>query len=309
MILKLLLIILLTIVIALIILFLAGLYFYNYAILRRRKEFIDTDPELQGLNDPKKNFMKKWFDDQSFKRVSIRSEDNLALNGLYLESKKSSDKTVILVHGYSGQGRDMYFISKFYYEKLGFNLLVPDLRGHGESEGKYIGFGWHDRKDILNWIEFIGGSCQIVLHGISMGGGTVLMVSGEELPNNVKCIVSDCAFSGAMDILSYQLKRMFKLPKFPLIYATSFICKLRAGYYFEEACALKQLKKSKTPVLFFHGDADKFVPTEMVYPLYEALKAEKKLVIFPGAGHVEAYWEDKDLYEKELEGFINKFVR
>lgn len=308
MILKFLLIILLTIVIILIILFLAGLYFYNYAILRRKKEFIDTDPELQGLNDPKKDFMKRWFDEQPFKKVSIKSEDNLTLNGLYLESKNSSKKTVILVHGYSGQGRDMYFISKFYYENLGFNLLVPDLRGHGESEGKYIGFGWHDRRDILKWIDFIGDDFQIVLHGISMGGGAVLMVSGESLPKNVKGIISDCAFSGAMDILSYQLKRMFKLPKFPLIYATSFICKFRAGYFFGEACALKQLKKSKTPVLFIHGDADKFVPTEMVYPLYEALKAEKKLVVFPGAGHVEAYWEDKELYEKEVEEFVNKFI-
>ncbi|MHC1684076.1 MAG: alpha/beta hydrolase [Clostridiaceae bacterium] len=296
------------ILIIIIILLFAGLYFYNYAILRSKKEFIDSDEELQGLKDPKKQGYRDWFKDQPFENVSITSYDNLKLSAAYLKNNEKSNKTVILVHGYAGHRNDMYFISRFYYEKLGFNLLIPDLRGHGKSEGNYIGMGWKDRMDILKWIDYIGDGSQIVLHGISMGGGTVLMVSGESLPSNVKCIISDCAFSGAKEILSYQLKRMFKLPKFPLIYLTSFICKLRAGYYFGEACALKQIEKSKTPILFIHGDEDKFVPTEMVYPLYEALNTEKKLVIVPGAGHVEAYWEDKELYEKEVEDFIDRFV-
>ena len=106
------------------------------------------------------------------------------------------------------------------YYTLGYHLLMPDLRGHGKSEGNYIGMGWHDRLDILKWIEFIlkeDKEAEILLHGVSMGAATVMMVSGEDLPPNVKVIIEDCGYTSAKDQLSYKLKSMFKLPSFPFI--------------------------------------------------------------------------------------------
>lgn len=135
------------------------------------------------------------------------------------------------------------------FHDLEFNILVADARGHGTSEGNYIGFGWHERMDYIQWInqviEKYGKNCEIVLFGISMGGATVLNVSGEGLPKQVKAIIEDCGFSSVEEEITYQLKTMYKLPKFPLVQITSLITKLKAGYWFEEASSLEQVKKIK----------------------------------------------------------------
>lgn len=289
----------------------AGWYFYNVGVLRRRKTFLQNDPDLPQGTSGERGISKAWLKEQQLEKLSLKSIEGLRLNGYYLPSKEPISKTVILVHGYSSKAWDMAGFAQYYHEKHGMNILIPDSRGHGESEGNYIGFGWHDRIDLLKWINLIierSPEEQIILHGVSMGGAAVLMTSGEELPHNVKCVISDCAYTSAMDILSFQLKRMYRLPTFPLIQITSICCKLRAGFYFKEASALKQVQKSRTPILFIHGGEDGFVPTEMVYSLYNAAVCEKELFLVEKAGHGEAYWQDTEGYRNKVEGFLIKHL-
>lgn len=92
-------------------------------------------------------------------------------------------------------------------------------------------------------------------------------------------------YPSAKDILAYQFKKMYKLSRFPLLNITSMICKLRTGYFFGEASALRQVSKSQIPILFIHGSADKFVPTSMAYLLHGADQCEKQLFIVDTAGH------------------------
>jgi uncharacterized protein len=298
------------ILINLILLF-AGNYFYNFAILRRKKDFLKNDPDLRETSSGASwDSNKEWLLLQKQEELTIVSYDNLKLNALYVPCTAPSKKTVILVHGYNSWNGSMGGFAQYYIEKLGYNVLMPDLRGHGKSEGNYIGFGWHDRKDILQWIDVIigkvGSDTQIVLHGVSMGATTVLMTCGEDLSINVKCIISDCAYSSVADILGYQAKRMFKMPKFPLIYFTSLICKLKAGYYVGEASTLKQVRNSKLPILFIHGSADKFVPTEMVYRLYDSAVCPKQLLVVEAAAHGTSFWKDPRAYQAALEEFLQK---
>lgn len=290
-----------------------SIYFYSVGISRRDKDFLQDNPDLNSsiLNNLWQASLA-WMETEEFEEVSIKSHDGLTLHAYYLKAEKPTCKTVILAHGYSSQGKHMAGFAQYYHENLGFNVLMPDNRGHGQSEGKYVGFGWHDRLDYLKWINFIiernGKDSEIVLYGISMGGGTVLMISGEELPPNVKCIISDCAYSSARDILAYHMKRMYKLPKFPILLLTSLICKLFAGYFFSEASAVKQVCRAKVPILFIHGKDDKFVPTEMVYPLYESCVSDKDLLLVPNAGHGLSFFADREGYISKVTDFINKYV-
>lgn len=135
-----------------------------------------------------------------------------------------------------------------------------------------------------------------------------MMTSGEELPPNVKAIVEDCGYTSVKDELTFQLKRMYHLPAFPIVDTTSMLTKIRAGYSFNEASALEQVKKSVTPTLFIHGDSDTFVPTEMVHTLYENSPVEKELYIVPKAGHGEAFRMDPVKYESVVTGFVGKFI-
>lgn len=205
-------------------------YFYTLAIKRSVKDFLSNNEDLQPArgnppsnpeSTPEEMTGREWLETQNLETWQIASQDGLRLVGYYLPAQTDTTKTVILAHGYTSQGKDMASFARFYHDKLGYNVLMPDARGHGQSEGNYIGFGWPDRKDYLIWIakciERVGEEAQIALHGISMGAATVMMVSGEDLPEQVKAIVEDCGYTSVYDQLAYQLKRMYKLPPVPIV--------------------------------------------------------------------------------------------
>ncbi|GGD63286.1 alpha/beta hydrolase [Paenibacillus nasutitermitis] len=285
-------------------------YFYRKAVARVSKSFLKADPGLQANPDIERDpgSDKNWWDAQPFQIMDLTAEDGLKLKAYYLSAAEPTTRTVILAHGYAREASIMVAFARLYHEKYGFNILLPDARGHGASEGRYIGFGWHERLDYVKWIQFMidrqGTESRIMLHGVSMGAATVMMTSGEQLPDQVKCIVEDCGYTSAEDELSYQLRRMYHLPAFPLLQTTSLLTKLRAGYSFAEASALKQVEKNSKPMLFIHGGKDVFVPTSMVYKLYASCRAEKQMLLIPEAGHGDAFLTDPQAYKRELTAFI-----
>ncbi|WP_208560730.1 alpha/beta hydrolase [Marinilactibacillus kalidii] len=288
-----------------------GNYFYKTAVANTKKPFIEEFDHVAIHPDDPWADEKIWYNEAEREVTTILSDDGLSISGIYIPAAKPSKKVALIAHGYSGSSKDMAPFAKLFHD-LDFNILVSDARGHGDSEGNYIGFGWHERNDYLRWIDQMierhGEEAEIVLFGISMGGATVLNVSGEQLPPQVKAIVEDCGFSSVEEEITHQLKDMYKLPKFPLVQVTSLVTKIRAGYWFEEASSLEQVKKNQTPTLFIHGDADHFVPTWMVHELYEANASAKELYVVPGAEHAYAYVTDKETYRHRVSGFLSHYV-
>ena len=249
-------------------------------------------------------------EESNYEDFYVTSKDGLKLHN-YLIRNDSTDKWIIAVHGYTSEGKLMAPYAKKFYD-MGYNLILPDLRGHGQSEGDYIGMGWDERFDIIDLIEYIvdnNENSQIVLFGVSMGASTVMNVSGEELPSNVKAIIEDCGYTSAWDEFSYQLKELFGLPAFPMMHTASLLGKIRAGYWLGEASAINQVKKSTTPMLFIHGDSDTFVPSHMLDELYSAAKVEKEKLIIAGAGHAKSKDVDPELYWSTIIDFINRYVQ
>ncbi|RLL44947.1 alpha/beta hydrolase [Oceanobacillus piezotolerans] len=296
--------------------FAIGYYLYDLAIARNVKEFLSGNQDLEVSAEAMDVFTqggwKDWVRSHQFERWNIESEDGLILNGYYLEAEEPTTKTVVFAHGYLGRANDMGLFGQRYYEDLGYNMFTPDLRGHGESEGDYIGFGWPDRLDIVAWVdkvvEELGDNVEIVLHGVSMGAATMLMASGEELPSNVKAIVADSPYSNVYDLFSYQLDRMFHLPEFPILPTTGLVTNVMAGYNFKEASALNQVRKTEIPILYIHGSNDTFVPTEMTEELYENTNSEKELLIIDGASHGESIILAEDKYLETLYRFLDKHM-
>ncbi|WP_090866175.1 alpha/beta hydrolase [Oceanobacillus limi] len=290
----------------------AGNYFYNEGIkrgteveLHRESDTVNvmaTTEEQSIINEA-----IDWYNNQEPEVLEMTSYDQLVLKADYIENEESNGKAVILAHGYRGHRQQMDDLVKFYYDQ-GFSILMPDARGHGESEGDYIGYGWHDRLDYLDWIDMLVkeyGAKDIMLHGNSMGASLVLMVSGEDLPKEVKGIVADSGYTTVKEELSHQLKHLYNLPPFPLLDITSVITKVRAGYTFGEASAIDQVKKNTLPLYIIHGDADELVPTEMAHRIYEAAGGTKELWIVPDAGHTKAYTVATEEFQDRIRGFID----
>ncbi|MBO5209704.1 MAG: alpha/beta hydrolase [Lachnospiraceae bacterium] len=285
-------------------------YFYNRTMIRsnakreKTQEMAGTDWDayIPHIHECKEKLAECPHED-----MYIQSEDGLKLHATYFPCE-GSKKVVICFHGYTSEGLNDYSTLAIFYLNKGYNLLIVDERAHGQSEGKFIGFGCLDRHDAKLWINMIieklGEDCKILLHGDSMGGATVLMTTGLELPPQVKAAVSDCAFTSAWEVFSAVLKNMYHLPPFPIMQIANQMVKKNAGYELDECNARREVAKATIPILFIHGEADTFVPCSMVHELYDACQTEKKLVIVEGAGHVESCYRDAELYEGAIESFI-----
>ena len=222
--------------------------------------------------------------------------------------RNGSHRTALLLHGWRGCSIRFLYLARLYEQALGFNVLLPDMHAHGLSEGDMIQMGWIDRKDALQWLAAFRTDTMVV-HGVSMGGATAMMMSAEELPEGIRCIhfVDDCGYTSVWDEFAGELKNQFGLPEFPLMYTTSLLCKLRNGWSFGEASALHEVKKSTRPILFIHGADDTFVPTEMVRRLYAAKPSNKELWIAEGAEHGESYLKHPDEYRERIRAFLLKY--
>lgn len=284
---------------------LVGVLFYNLALnANYSKDIIYAEYNDENLNDA-----QKWLEEKSnYSDKYIESYDKLQLHSYVVT--QNSNKWAIVVHGYGGSGKLMSDKSKYFYD-MGYNVLIPDLRGHGKSEGDYIGMGWKDRLDIISWINFIikeNPNAEIVLHGTSMGAATVLMTSGENLPSNVKAIVADCAYTSAWDEFSYQLETYLKVPSSYILNVTNMVTKLKAGYSLKEASALECVKKATVPILYIHGDKDKFVPYSMMDKLYDATISPKEKLTIEGGEHANSDLVSPFLYWLTVEDFLNQYV-
>ena len=205
----------------------------------------------------------------------IISPDGIRMHAFYARAMKPTSHTAIIVHGYTDNAIRMFHIGYLYNHSLNYNILLPDLRYTGLSEGDAIQMGWLDRKDVMQWIDIapalFGDSLQAVVHGISMGAATTMMLSGEKLPAYIRCFVEDCGYTSVWDQFQKELKEQFGLPAFPLLYTASWLCEWQNGWNFKEASAVKQVAKCQKPMFFIHGDKDNFVPTYMVHKVYSTI--------------------------------------
>ena len=289
---------------------LVGNYFYNLALnpfTSKDMIFGDDDDDTSLEVEADVNWLLK---DSNYIDTYITSSDNLKLHAYEVKNENKTDKWAIVVHGYTSEGKLLSSKAKHLYN-MGYNVLVPDLRSHGTSEGNYIGMGWHDRLDIIDWINYIvknNPKSEIALHGTSMGSATVLMVSGEKLPSNVKAIVADCGYTSVYDEFSYQLKQLFNLPAFPIMNFSDVVTHIRAGYCLNDASAINQVKKSTTPILYIHGDKDDFVPYYMMDELYNATNSEKEKLTIEGGEHANSDLVNPKLYWSTVNSFLEKYI-
>ena len=306
-----------------------GSYFVRYALVpnsgaQNRKvkgtQVVPMDEEVDAEELRLEENMVKdiilrdaWMDEMDFENleVSIQSHDGLRLGGHAFLQEEPTNRWVIACHGYqSGEGETL-LIGRHFYEQ-GFNVLTISLRAHGKSEGEYIGMGYLDKDDLVSWTEALVEKypdSEIIYHGTSMGGATVLMASGLKLPKQVKAIVSDCAFSGVRDVFASELKMRFNLPAFPIIHMAQIMSQFKAGYNFKDGRVVDFVAKSTLPILFIHTVDDDFVPLYMMHELYEAkVHGHKESYVIESGGHAEAKYAEPIRYYERVFEFANQYV-
>ncbi len=296
------------------ILLIAAVCFYMafYAVRKPAPDEETFDIPPGKIYEPYRETMVAWMKEVRslpHREYSITSFDGLTLHGKYYECEPGAP-IELMMHGYRGTSeRDLCGgVQRCFALKR--NALIIDQRACGRSDGHIISFGINESRDCLAWIDFLirefGEDVRIILTGISMGGSTVLITAGEALPPNVIGALADCGFSTAKDIIK-KVIRQLHLPANLLYPFVKLGARIYGGFRLESKSATEAMRRCRIPVIFFHGDADDFVPCEMSRVNYEACTAEKRLVLISGAGHGLAYLVDSEGYLQALREFNNVY--
>lgn len=303
-------------------LFAAGNYLFDFALNpaapTTMKALMDDD-KVDGLEKPAARdeaFAREadgWFGEQG-RSVEHVAEDGTLLRGWRFDAPSDADAApshdyAVVLHGYTASPAEAAKYGYYFYRR-DMQVLMPAARAHERSEGAYIGMGWPERRDVVGWISDIvekDPQARIVLFGISMGAATAMMTAGEaDLPANVACVIEDCGYASVWDEFAVQLDNVFGLPSFPLLDVANLVCQVRAGWDFRQASAEAAVARAEMPMLFIHGDADTFVPYEMLDRVYTACGSSvKERLVIPGAPHAGSAATDPEGYWGAVGAFLD----
>ena len=243
--------------------------------------------------------------------INLDSDYGYAIKGIYIENGKPSDTTMIICHGIACNKWLMIRYADLYLS-LGYNVVLYDQRGHGQSGGEYSSYGYFEKFDLQKMVELVakhrpGGV--IGVHGESMGAATALQHAGmvnaqipDSLPH-VSFYIADCPYSDLKGQLAYRLKEEYHLPNLRFVEAASFWSHWLYGFWFGDVSPIAHIQDAKVPILIIHGDADDYVPTRMGEALYAKKPQPKMLYLSPNANHAKSYLVNRSEYRSRVEAF------
>jgi fermentation-respiration switch protein FrsA (DUF1100 family) len=241
--------------------------------------------------------------------VSFLSRDGLTLRGWWLEGGHDSP-IIVVVHGSEGNRADpaerMLGIAKDLVS-YGYNVLMFDMRGHGESGGEHISAGLHEKNDLLGAIDYIGGrgvENKIGVLGFSMGAAVCLMAAPES--EEIDAVVADAAYADIVSITESEFAERSDLPGFfiPIIL---FMTRTVYDVDFTAIKPEEAVKETSVPVFIIHGEQDEMIPVEHAYRLKEASQnPDSRLWIVPEAQHANSYLVRPTEYKEQVISFFDE---
>lgn len=287
-----------------------------FAACRRKEEL----PWLDEAEIKKTNYAKyydyivashKWLTAHKAQDVWTNSRDGLMLHALWIPAQNAR-ATILFAHGYRSTPLVDFSYAMEFYHQLGMNLLIPDQRAHGKSQGKYITFGIKESEDMQQWIAYHNQELSqqpIVLDGLSMGASTMLYLADKQLPANVKAIIADCGFTSPKEIISCVFRSVTHLPAVPSIWFADLFARIFAKVSLNECDTRKTLAGSQLPVLIVHGTADDFVPCEMSKQAYDCCSSSKQLLLVDDATHGCSFLVDRERYSNLVCELLDNYVK
>ena len=235
----------------------------------------------------------------------ITSHDGLNMKAVFYPG--TTDKTMIWVHGYTSHAERESAFPGLFYHNMGYNVLIPYLRAHGPSDGKYISFGPLECMDLERWIrqvnERVPGS--IMIHGLSMGGGIALDLATMELPG-VKCILADAPSHSIPVFFTGIANANSKKNPEKLLACLNQRFRKEFSVDAQDFDRCENIKNCKYPLMVTAGSNEEMEGILSV--IKERNPKPTTVLILPGCNHGNGMYKQTRLYQNAIREFAEQYM-
>lgn len=220
-------------------------------------------------------------------------------------------QTVILVHGLGGNRYSNYPLAEFFLTK-GYNVITYDQRSTNENTAKYTTFGYKEKYDLIDWVDYIEQQAPeqtIGIWGASFGGATGgLAVAYEDIDERVDFLILDCPVSSMEWMVEQEMKSMdVGLPVSYMTWCGNIVNKLKLGFTYQDADVAAAMKDVKTPVLVINSKKDSVTPYFMGKDIYDAIpENNREIWTVEDSQHCEIWADHNPEYRQKIEGFLTQ---
>jgi alpha-beta hydrolase superfamily lysophospholipase len=254
-----------------------------------------------GVNNPKPKNTK--FPTQKYQTVKLKSNKEIEC---WLIKTEKSKGTIILFHGYGGDKSSMIDKSDEFI-KLGFNTMLVDFMGSGNSQGNQTTIGYKEAEEVKTAYDYLFQTREknIYLFGTSMGA-VAIMKCINDYKIKPKGIIIECPFGSMYTTVCARFKKM-NAPTFPMAGILVFWGGIQNGFWGFSHNPTEYAKNISCPTLLLYGEKDKSVSLKEIHEIYTNLKGQKKLNIYKNTGHENYLTKNKIEWNKNVSDFlINK---
>jgi uncharacterized protein len=237
-----------------------------------------------------------------YDKVSLLTKDQLKISG-WLIRNDSTTNAVILFHGHGGSKSSMVDEAN-YFHNLGYSTLTIDFRAHGESDGTTCTVGFSEAEEVKLAFDFMKmeGFKKIVLYGNSMGAAAIIKAEND-YHLEASQLILEMPFGSLPDAVKGRM-RIIGLPTTPFAQLLTFWGGMEQGYWAFDFSPCDYASAIRCPVLLQWGDKDVRVQEQETRCIFDHINAEKKLVVYEGAGHQSLYEFKPEKWESEVKAFL-----
>lgn len=254
---------------------------------------------LTGIDNPKpttKDYPTTDYDD-----VTVSSHKDLRC---WRITALHSKGTVIMFHGYAGEKSSLLERSERFVQ-LGYNVLLVDFTGSGESDGSETSIGYHESQEVKACYDHVlrSGEKNILLFGTSMGAAAILKAL-YDYQFQPSAIILECPFGSLYKTVCARFDLM-NLPSFPMAGLLTFWGGVQHGYWAFGHNPAVYAKAVTCPALLIFGEQDNRVSREETDDVFRNMKGQKYLKVYPEIGH-DVFILSQVQWSKDIAFFISE---
>ncbi len=232
-----------------------------------------------------------------------------------LEEGNKNHQTVILVHGLGGNRYTNYPLAEMFLQK-GYNVLTYDQRSSNENTAQYTTFGYWEKYDLIDYIDYVYNYAPEQLIGIwgtSFGGATAgLAMGNKDVENKVDFLILDCPVRDMQWMVEEEMRKMdIGLPIPYMTFCGNMINKKELGFRYEDANVCDKIGNIEIPTLIINSKADTLTPQFMGQDIYDAINHDAKKTIWTvnDSEHAEIWLDHNQEYREKVEELLNSLKK